>query len=98
MYIKRWNGIKKFNADLNKFEASYQILANLDNQYEGYNKAVKMIMQHIKNGKISDLKSKCFVLGEIIKVKKELETAIEISLGGSVSDIITNDENVAKID
>ncbi|WP_127836391.1 chromosome segregation protein SMC [Clostridium prolinivorans] len=88
--------LKKFNADLNKFEASYQILANLDNQYEGYNKAVKMIMQHIKNGKISDLKSKCFVLGEIIKVKKELETAIEISLGGSVSDIITNDENVAK--
>lgn len=88
--------LKELNAASNKFEANHQILMNLDEQYEGYNKAVKMIMQNIKNGKISDVKSKCFVLGEVIKVKKELETAIEVSLGGAVSDIITSNENIAK--
>ncbi len=34
---------------------------------------------------------------EIIKVKKEFETAMEIALGGAISNVITEDENKAKI-
>ncbi|NFE81593.1 chromosome segregation protein SMC, partial [Clostridium sporogenes] len=37
------------------------------------------------------------VLGYIIKVRKEFETAMEIALGGAISNVITEDENKAKI-
>ncbi len=88
--------IKENNIKFNKLEANYNMLLNLENQYEGYNKSVKNLMVHLKEGKINIAQNKCRILGEIIKVPKELEVAIEISLGGSISDIITEDESAAK--
>ncbi|ERI92883.1 segregation protein SMC [Clostridiales bacterium oral taxon 876 str. F0540] len=88
--------LKEHNISANKLEANYQMLVNLDKQYEGYAKSVKTLMQHIDNGKIQYAASKCFVLGEIINVNKDLETAIEIALGGAISDIITDSEETAK--
>ena len=72
------------------------MLGILDKQYEGYNKAVKLLMQHIERGDISVAFNNCYVLGEVISVRKEFDIAIEIALGASISDIITNDEIVAK--
>lgn len=88
--------LKEFTAMYNKYEANYQMLLNLDKQYEGYNRAVKTLLQHIEGGKVTTAKNKCYVLGEVINVKKEYETAIEIALGGAISDIITDDESIAK--
>ncbi|MBL4934923.1 chromosome segregation protein SMC [Clostridium sp. YIM B02515] len=88
--------LKDHSISANKLEANYQMLLNLDKQYEGYNKSVKLLMQHINSGKIQDAFSKCYVLGEVINVKKDLETAIEIALGGAISDIITDNEDTAK--
>ena len=36
-------------------------------------------------------------LGEIFTVEKKYETAIEIALGGAISNVITEDENIAKL-
>ena len=88
--------IKELGVILNKLEANHHMLGILDKQYEGYNKAVKLLMQHIERGDISAAFNNCYVLGEVINVRKELDTAIEITLGASISDIITNDEIVAK--
>lgn len=88
--------LKELNVTANKLEANHHMLLNLDKQYEGYNKSVKTLMQSISSGKIPDALNKCFVVGEVINVKKELETAIEIALGGAISDIITKDDTVAK--
>jgi len=88
--------LKDMNISFNKLEANYHMLNNLDKQYEGYNKAVKNLMQDIEKGKAPASLGQCQVLGEVIKVEKELEVAIEIALGGSISDIITSDEYVAK--
>ena len=91
--------LKDLTTDKHKSEASKAMLINLDKQYEGYNRAVKTLMQDISKGKVTSLNNagdKCFVLGEIIKVEKKLETAIEIALGGGISDIITSDEVIAK--
>ncbi|MCM8710597.1 chromosome segregation protein SMC [Clostridium sp. SYSU_GA19001] len=89
--------LKEYNAKSNKLEANYQMLQNLEKQYDGYNRSVKILMQNINSGKIPDAKSNCFVFGDIISVSKELEIAIEIALGGAISDIITKDENTAKL-
>jgi chromosome segregation protein len=88
--------LKELNIASNKLEANHQMLLNLDKQYEGYNRSVKSLMQSINSSKIPSAVNKCYVLGEIIKVKKELETALEIALGGAISDIITDDEATAK--
>jgi len=53
-------------------------------------------MQHVNEGKIGNI-YECFVIGEIIKVEKNLEVAVEIALGGNISHIITKDESVAEI-
>ena len=36
------------------------------------------------------------VVADIIKVEKQYETAIEIALGGSIQNIVTEDEQTAK--
>ncbi len=77
-------------------QARLNALINLENTYEGYNKSVKNLMQHISNEKLYKINKDCFVLGEVIKVDKEFETAIEIALGGSISHIVTTNENIAK--
>ncbi|NMM65663.1 chromosome segregation protein SMC [Clostridium sp. P21] len=87
---------KELNVLHNKLEANCHMLINLEKQYEGYNRAVKTLMGDVLKGNVSVEKNSCFVLGEVISVKKEFETAIEIALGGAISDVITKNEQVAK--
>ena len=72
------------------------MLKRLENQYEGYNVSVKKIMSHIKSGSLKLGNSKPTVLGEIITTKEGYETAIEVTLGSTISNIITEDEKIAK--
>ncbi|MGG5462339.1 chromosome segregation protein SMC [Clostridium sp. B9] len=81
----------------NKLEANKEMLNKLEKQYEGYNVSVKKIMSSVDAGRVKINKNKCKVLGEVLETKEGYETAIEIALGGSISNIITEDENVAKI-
>lgn len=81
----------------NKLEANKEMLNKLEKQYEGYNLSVKKIMSSVDAGRVKINKNKCKVLGEVLETKAGYETAIEIALGGSISNIITEDEEVAKI-
>ncbi|AAK79717.1 chromosome segregation protein [Clostridium acetobutylicum] len=87
---------RELNSKSNKLEANKNMLINLEKQYEGYNRSVKNLMQHVTKGFVDVKPESSFVLGEVIKVKKEFETAVEISLGAAISDIITLDDNIAK--
>jgi len=88
--------MKNYNFKVNKTEANFNVLTSLEKKHEGYNKSVKNLMQHVNEGKVGNI-NECFVLGEVIKVEKKLEVAIEIALGGSISHMITKDEIVAKL-
>lgn len=90
------NDLGKISGELHKLEANKEMLNKLEKQYEGYNISVKRIMESIQKGKLNIDKSKCIVLGEAIKTNKGYETAIEISLGATISNIITKDEETAK--
>jgi chromosome segregation protein len=87
--------IKDCNFKINKTEANFNVLEALEKKHEGYNKSVKNLMVHVNEGKVGNIRE-CFVLGEIIKVEKNLEVAVEIALGGNISHIITKDEIMAK--
>ncbi|MDP4146998.1 MAG: chromosome segregation protein SMC [Bacillota bacterium] len=88
--------IKELNAGYNKLDANKNMLINFEKQYEGYNKSVKSLMQHIDKGYIPKAKNNCYVLGEVITVNQDYETAIEIALGGAISNLITEDEEISK--
>ena len=86
--------LKVLTIKSNKLEAKKSILINLEKQHEGYTKSVKYLMDHLEKKNI--LVSDCKVLGDVISVEKKLETAIEISLGGAISNVITENELDAK--
>ncbi|MBE6062167.1 MAG: chromosome segregation protein SMC [Clostridium butyricum] len=93
---KKENEVRELNRVLTKLEANKNMLENLEKHYEGYNRPVKSLMESIHNKNIinpDDTK----VLGEIFKVEKTYETAIEIALGAAISNVITKNENIAKI-
>lgn len=89
------NKNKKKEIELNKEEEKLNLLLNLEEQHEGYSKTTKLLMDHIKRGLIGKLNS-CNVLGDIIEVDEKYEKAIEISLGSSISNVITSNEDEAK--
>lgn len=101
-YISNQGKLKKIEKDLNnlfatlnKQEANHSMLSDLEKHYEGYNRAVKMLMEKISKGNIPYAVG-TKVLGEIFTVDKKYEVAIEIALGGAISNIITKDEIVSK--
>lgn len=72
------------------------ILTNLQADFEGYQFAVKRLLQEgKKNARLnSAIKG---VVGNIISVDSKYQTAIEIALGGSIQNIVTKDEQDAKV-
>ena len=84
------------NKNINVLEANKEMLKNLESQYEGYSFSVKNLMKAITKGDLKSYDKSCFILGNTINVNKGYETAVEIALGGAISNIITEDENIAK--
>ncbi|WP_195999670.1 chromosome segregation protein SMC [Clostridium sp. 1001271B_151109_B4] len=89
------NKLKILSKKINESEATHTTLSNLEKHYEGYNRTVKNLMEHIEKGRVQGIKD-IKVLGEVFEVEKKYETAIEIALGGSISNVITITENDAK--
>ena len=83
-----------FNAAEKSFHeesARYQTLKNITERYDGYGVSIRKIMER-KN----DYKGIIGVVADIIHVSKEYEIAIETALGGSISNIVTDNEQTAK--
>jgi len=72
------------------------ILKNLQADFEGYQFAVKRLLQDGKNNPKLSTAIKG-VVGNIISVDAKFQTAIEIALGGSIQNVVTKDENDAKV-
>ncbi len=88
--------IRELAKKINILDGKLTTLKDLEKSYEGYQLSIKKLMERIEKGQISYGKG-TKVLGEIFSVDKKYETAIEISLGGAISNIITEDENTAKL-
>jgi len=85
----------QFNEDkeLSQIRATHQALYNLEEQHEGYGRAVKKLFSTY-HGKEKGLIG---VVSEVIKVPKQFEAAIEAALGGAIQNIVAiNDENAQK--
>lgn len=93
---KKENELREVNGSLTKLDANRGMLENLEKHYEGYNRSVKSLMESIHRDSIASA-SDTKVLGEIFSVDKKYEVAIEIALGAAISNVITQNEEIAKV-
>ena len=66
-------------------------LKNMTERYDGYGQSIRRVMEQKKNqpGIVG-------VVADIVKVDKKYETAVETALGGTIQNIVTEDEATAK--
>jgi chromosome segregation protein len=92
------NLIDRISVEYNDVQGRYlseksrwESLVNLTERYEGYGISIKKIME--RKSQTSGIVG---VVADIIKVDKAYETAIETALGGSIQNVVTDDEATAK--
>lgn len=84
-------GITDTSNQIVSLKSKKEALRNLTERYEGYGNSIRRVMeQKAKNPKIVG------VVADIIQVEKQYETAIETALGGSIQNIVTEDDETAK--
>ena len=94
--------LKDFNTRINNFESEKRIkesrlkfLEETEREKEGYNRSIKAILEESERNS-SIKKGMHGVLANLISVPKEYETAIEMSLGQAMQNIVTDTEEEAK--
>ena len=66
-------------------------LKNITERYDGYGNSIRRVME-----KRNEVQGILGVVADIIKVSKEYEVAVETALGGSIQNIVTDNEETAK--
>lgn len=93
---RKENELRELNVALSRLDANKTMLENLEKHYEGYNRSVKSLMELVHKERITAAED-TKVLGEIFSVDKRYEVAIEIALGAAISNVITKNEEIAKL-
>ncbi len=83
--------ISEYQVMYQRYKFQLDTISNLIERYEGYGNSIQKVMEQREQNK-----GIVGVVADIIKVDKEYETAIEIALGGSIQNIVTEDEETAK--
>ncbi len=76
---------------LNDYNSKLNIYVDMENHYEGFNKGVKEVLKN------KNLKGVDGALGQVLEVPLKYEKAIEAALGAYLQNIITVDEESAKV-
>ncbi len=72
-------------------QSRLESMTNIAERYDGYGNSIRRVME-CKNKEPGILG----VVADLIKVEKQYETAIETALGGSIQNIVAEDEDTAK--
>jgi len=90
--------INKYNTDINNLNrivmgesSRLESLKNITERYDGYGSSIRKVMEQKEKNK-----GIIGVVADIIKTKKQYETAIETALGGTIQNIVTDNEETAK--
>ena len=90
--------INKYNTDINNLNrivmgesSRLESLKNITERYDGYGNSIRKVMEQKEKNK-----GIIGVVADIIKTKKQYETAIETALGGTIQNIVTDNEETAK--
>ncbi|HCT65320.1 MAG TPA: chromosome segregation protein SMC [Lachnospiraceae bacterium] len=79
---------------LNECKSKFKVLSEMKNDYDGFFKSVKSILKLRGTHGFMGI---CGAVGELISVEQKYETAIEIAIGGALQNVVTENEQDAKI-
>ncbi len=80
-------GQDAYHRDASRLES----LKNLAERYDGYGNSIRRVME--RKGDTPGIRG---VVADLIQVDKDYEVAVETALGGSIQNIVTDDEQTAK--
>ncbi|MBR6223891.1 MAG: chromosome segregation protein SMC [Lachnospiraceae bacterium] len=83
--------ISRINRELSAAQSKHEALRNITERYDGYGNSIRKVMD-----KKADTPGIIGVVADIIEVDKKYEIAVETALGGSIQNIVTDNENTAK--
>ena len=78
-------------ATYHREESRLESLKNLTERYDGYGNSIRKVMEQKRN--YPGIRG---VVADLIQAEKQYETAIETALGGSIQNIVTDNETTAK--
>ncbi|MDO4305702.1 MAG: chromosome segregation protein SMC [Eubacteriales bacterium] len=90
--------LKKQNAQMEIGQTAYhreesrlESLKNITERYDGYGNSIRRVME--QKERVPGIRG---VVADLIQVNKDYEIAIETALGGSIQNIVTDNEQTAK--
>ena len=83
--------LQQDNARYHREKSRLESLINIAERYDGYGNSIRRVMERKESepGLLG-------VVADLIQVDRQYEIAIETALGGSLQNIVTDDENTAK--
>ena len=90
---KRDAALQQKRIELSKKQSRLQLLSDMEKHFEGFNHAVRTVMQESQRG---TLKGEMATVASVINVDPKYAAAIEIALGAAIQNIITENEASAK--
>ena len=82
---------QNLNLKLQADTSRYRLMDEMSREMEGYNQSVRRALQYAQgNPRVRG------VVARLMRVPRELETAIDMVLGGALQNIVTEDEEAAK--
>ncbi len=90
---KKDGALQQLRIALSQKQSRLQLLSDMEKHYEGFNFAVRTVMQESQRG---ILKGEMSTVASVITVDPKYAAAVEIALGAGIQNIITDDEGCAK--
>ncbi len=85
--------LQLLRANLDSIRAKTRVFKAMEQDYEGYQKSVRMVMQESKRGALRNIHAP---VSQLIRTESEYTIAIEIALGGAMQQIVVDNEQAGK--
>ncbi len=83
----------KMTIEMNSLKSRISLLTEMEKEYQGYSKAVKLVMQESQRGILKHVHG---TVAGLIKTDDKFTIAIETALGGALQNIIVDTEEAGK--
>ncbi len=85
--------LQVLRSNLDSVKAKTRVFKAMEQDFEGYQKSVRMVMQESKRGALNHIHGP---ISQLIRTEDEYTVAIEIALGGAMQQIVVDSEQDGK--
>ena len=85
--------VQAMRSDLDGVRAKLRVFKAMEQDFEGYQKSVRMVMQESKRGALKNVHGP---ISQLIRTEDEYTVAVEIALGGAMQQIVVDNEQDGK--